>query len=259
MPRNLGNISGRNGPRVDVICVTKGDLPPLPWLRNLARLPVNRLIVENSSPLLAARWRAIKRVETEWFLFLDDDVALDDGWWDEAQKRMGPGVGAIQTRERLYGFGERWDMAINAFRQSKPEIAYGPRARGTCVATLIRTEAIRDWNPPDLDLDAYEDYLITQHIISRGWKWIDARLPAWHRRTWRKHFSAAIRDMRGLKRVESGRSQAERMFKLCLAIFLALLPIPRLPPRFGGMRGVRIRVFLIWQNIACIIGLLNPR
>jgi hypothetical protein len=234
--------------KIDVICVSKNG-PSQGWVEwNLRLLPVNKLIVERSAPLLEARWRAIQRVETEWFLFLDDDVLLCDGWFEEALKYMRDEcVGAIQGREFIYGFGEKWDSALNRFRWSKPDREYRLGDRGTCVNTLIRTEAVKDWNPPRLNLNAYEDFLITQHVLKRGYKWLDVRLPSWHRRGWRKHFMAAVRDMRGLKQVEPMSRKAAWFAKFCMAAILHLLS-----PRMGA----RVKVILIYQNVACILGML---
>ncbi|MEM2931139.1 MAG: glycosyltransferase family A protein [Thermoproteota archaeon] len=240
--------------RIDVVCVTRNGPNPA-WLRNLDRLPVNKLIVERSSPLLAARRRALDKVSTEWFLWLDDDVYLCDGWMREAVKHVRRDVGAIQGREWLHGFGEKWDLAVNRFRWSKPAVEYEPGHRGTLVNTLMRMEAVRDWDPPDLELYAYEDYLITQHVLSRGYRWLDVKLPSWHTRTWVKHFTAAIRDMRALKQVEPARSKAKRMVKLLLSTVFALIPFSA--KRLGTVKmGIRVRVFLLYQNISCILGLM---
>jgi hypothetical protein len=239
--------------KIDVVCVSR-DGPSREWMdRNLQRLPVNKLIIERSTPLLEARWRAIQRVETEWFLFLDDDVLLCDGWFEEALKYMrDERVGAIQGREFIYGFGEKWDSALNRFRWSKPDREYRLGDRGTCVNTLIRTEAVKDWNPPCLNLNAYEDFLITQHVIGKGYKWLDVRLPSWHRRGWKKHFTAALRDMHAMKQVEPLNRRILWLLKFCIAAILHLIS-PK--PNFRSY-GFRLRILLVYQNIACILGVL---
>ena len=71
--------------KVDVVVVTRKPLSEM-WLRNLKMLPAGELIVVGSSPLSVARYEAIQKVRSEWFLFLDDDVYLCSGWWSCASQ-----------------------------------------------------------------------------------------------------------------------------------------------------------------------------
>jgi len=55
----------------------------------------NVRIVEKNGSRAIARELGIKNAETEWFLFVDSDVVLCNGWYKKASKNMGDDVGAI--------------------------------------------------------------------------------------------------------------------------------------------------------------------
>jgi len=43
----------------------------------------------------AARTEGIRRVTTDWFMFLDSDVLLSKNWFRQVQKDLADGVGAV--------------------------------------------------------------------------------------------------------------------------------------------------------------------
>ena len=62
---------------VDVCIVTKNPEKVLGLIEKLRKSSfVNKIIIETSIPLGLARMRAIRKVSTEWFLFLDDDIII---------------------------------------------------------------------------------------------------------------------------------------------------------------------------------------
>ena len=63
---------------LDICLVTKNGVTSI---KGLNSIPENRLIVETSTPLALARMRAIQRVKTEWFAFIDDDVEISVSWY----------------------------------------------------------------------------------------------------------------------------------------------------------------------------------
>jgi len=161
--------------KIDVCLVTKKSKIPQWWLKNLERVPLNNLIVETSTPLAMARMRAIQKVQTEWFAFIDDDVVIGKRWIDQVTKAITPKTGAVETYLRIlapspwqYVFDER-------FRRLKSfNLKLGQR--GYTVATLIKTDLVRDWKPSRKDLTSFEDYELTQHVLKKGYAW--TRIPA---------------------------------------------------------------------------------
>jgi hypothetical protein len=235
--------------KIDVVCVTK-TAPSKAWLKNLDYIPVNNLIIETSTPLSIARKNAIAKVETDWFLFLDDDAFLCADWFQKAQKFMRDDVGAIQGREWIYGLGSPTEKEINNFRWSKPDRELSLGKRGMTVDTLLKTSILRDWNPKGVI--AYEDYLLTQHVLRKGFKWLEVRLPCWHMRSWMKNFFGAKRDMQGLKKVMTGRETSIQMVKILG--FSALQTVALV----CGLKlnEMRLKVYIVHQNLGCVVGLL---
>lgn len=239
--------------KIDVCCVTKND-PSRAWMRNLELLPTNNLIVEKSVPLVKARAKAIEKVETDWLLFLDDDVYLTSEWWPQACSYIEPGVGAVQGREQIYGMGKKVEPEINRYRRQFPSRSLSLGMRGTTVDTLIRTEVVRDWKPTE-ELCAFEDYLLTQHILRKGFKFLDVNLPCWHTRTWSKNWVATVRDMKALKRLYDGKRQGCVMAHYVKALTAwSLQFVFDWRPKFTYRRA---RGFLVFQDLAAIYGLIT--
>jgi len=190
--------------KIDVCIVTKGRASNVPNLRR--NVPVNKVIVEGSTPLAFARMRAIQKVETEWFVFIDEDVWLTETWFDAIRSFIGEDVGAVQGIGYVTGLGEKWDEDLNAYRVSTHirELRLGER--GHTHNTLIRTKLVKDWKPSRKDLSAWEDYEITQHILKKGYKWLVVPAKAYHTKSWRNVWKNAVWSMENWKKINSRKS-----------------------------------------------------
>jgi glycosyltransferase involved in cell wall biosynthesis len=110
-----------------------------------------------------ARQKAIGRVETEWFMFVDSDVLLSNGWFEKAKELMKDDVGAIWGMEvwsavkdmKVLGLFERVNMKI--FQE-----------RGGTHDLLVRRKTIEDINIP-AHLHTYEDAYIRSWIRKKGY------------------------------------------------------------------------------------------
>jgi hypothetical protein len=181
---------------------------------------------------------------------LDDDAFLCPDWFQKAQKFMRDDVGAIQGREWIYGLGRSTEKEINNYTWSKPDRELSLGMRGMTVDTLLRTSILRDWNPKGVT--AYEDYLLTQHVLRKGFKWLEVRLPCWHMRTWMKNFFGAKRDMQALKKVMTGRETSIHMVKI-----LGFAALQTLAFVYSWkLNEKRLKIYLIHQNLGCAVGLL---
>lgn len=170
--------------KVDVCLVTKEDTISEGWKETLKYIPLNKLIVEHSTPLGLARMRAIQKVETEWFIFLDDDVYITKKWFSEISKHIDDKVGAVQGFPIYKGAG-KWDTVLNALRPSNPSsLSLGERGKTHNV--LIKTDLVKDWRPSRPDLSSWEDYEITQHILKKGVKWMVCPVDTFHLRSFKK-------------------------------------------------------------------------
>lgn len=122
------------------------------------RLHIPYVIYKNDHNLPEARQFLMEKTETDWFLFLDDDVMLTE----TAAQRLYDGVadttGAIQVRRVS-------DSSTPAkWCQWRP-------VRGTTFATLIQQNAIKDIDIPH-DVTVVEDQFIREYIENHGYNWV---------------------------------------------------------------------------------------
>lgn len=119
-----------------------------------------------------ARELLIDRVETEWFLFLDDDVRLSESYLEKSESCIAPGIGAIQGRKESKTADSKSDGGILSDIPDSPTDWVRKRAfRGGTHATLIRTEATRTVDYPS-DLTVWEDEYLRREIESNGYLWV---------------------------------------------------------------------------------------
>jgi len=126
----------------------------------------NIRVIENSGTRAIARELGIKNAETEWFLFVDSDVILCNGWYKKASKYMGDDVGAI------------WGLNIDVIQNFNSKTFYrlfmhvsreAFKIRGGMHDTLIRRDAVKGIKIPPY-LHTYEDAYIVKWIKRQGYK-----------------------------------------------------------------------------------------
>lgn len=116
------------------------------------------VVTSRPSTLPEARELAIDRVESEWFLFLDDDVRLSESYLDDVAGAVAPAVGAVQGRK--------------ATRNERNTDWVRRRARrGGTHATLVRRSTVEDLSYPD-DLLVLEDEYTRRHVEDDGYLWV---------------------------------------------------------------------------------------
>lgn len=108
-------------------------------------------------PLQVARAEAIERTETDWILFLDDDVRIREDYLSGLVDAIAPLVGGIQGRKGDGGENAKW-------------VRWRSHRAGT-HATLVRREAVASISFPD-DLTMLEDEYIRQTVEERGYLWL---------------------------------------------------------------------------------------
>jgi len=122
-------------------------------------------ITSRPCSLPKAREIAIETVDTEWFLFLDDDVRVEPDYiarqlaWTDTDR-----VGAVQGR-KLSRDEPRADWVRRRIR------------RGGTHATMIRQDAVAGVDIPT-DLTVLEDEYLHRKVEDRGYRWVlepDAR------------------------------------------------------------------------------------
>lgn len=124
----------------------------------------NVLLLPDRGNRATARQKGIAHVETEWFMFVDSDVILCEGWFRKAEKHLAADVGAV------WGI-EVWSTIKNP-RVLKMFLWITRKIfdlRGGTHDTLIRTEAVRDIEIPR-NLHVFEDAYIKDWIVSKGYR-----------------------------------------------------------------------------------------
>lgn len=128
----------------------------------------NLKIIQTDESLAMARKIGIKEVDTDLFAFIDDDVELSDAWFRKLLLYIKNDVGAVQGFTRYYlDFFDKGALLNNKKAKPVEEVTF----RGNTHNTIIKTQAVKDFSPPP-EVNALEDYLLTQHILNRGYKWL---------------------------------------------------------------------------------------
>jgi len=121
------------------------------------------LVLEQTDASLGkCREKGIRKVETEWFLFLDSDAVLQESFWDALTSEISEDVGAVQGRKL-----RTTDPSDPEYAESSQEWVRRRSFRGTTISTLVRTEAVRSITIPR-DLQVWEDEFIRQYVEGRN-------------------------------------------------------------------------------------------
>lgn len=176
---------------IDVVVVTRDECKVNKTMIYQC-LPVSNLILETSKPLAMARKRAMQKVATEWFVSLDDDIIIDGNWYPTlSQFTTQANVGVVYGFVKVVGLGASFDKSVNETVSRKMEEIY-LGTRGLSSNILIRKEAIEDWHPSRPDLDCWEDWEMSQHLLKKGFRWINVSVEnCYHIKTWNKSWSNA--------------------------------------------------------------------
>lgn len=131
----------------------------------------NARIIESNSDLAKARAKAISYVDTEWFIFVDDDIELFKGWYENIIKYLDNKVGAVAF-VALPEINWLKKFAYNSSKITKELKRNWESDRGIyCSNTFVKTSLVRDWYPPSF-LSSGEDAHLSRHIITKGYKTI---------------------------------------------------------------------------------------
>ncbi len=132
-------------------------------------------ILGDTSSLGSARMKGVSNSSADWIAFVDDDILLPPGFREKVGRFMAGDIGAVQCGavsvhepyrtihlEELggrMGVGDHYDLT--------------PGERGFTNATLIRRELLAGLDLSDVD--TWEDWVITQKVLSTGHRWIVVR------------------------------------------------------------------------------------
>lgn len=119
----------------------------------------------------SARLRGIREVETDWFLFVDSDVILCDGWCEKARKYIENDVGGVWGTEVWAGI--RRPEVLKLFLMVTRRVF---ELRGGTHDLLVRSEIVKDIDIPS-DLHVFEDAHIKEWITRKGYRVVPTYVP----------------------------------------------------------------------------------
>ena len=155
----------RNVPVNRLIVVDGGSTDgTLKIVEEFQRKHGNVVVLTDRGTRGSARVKGIRSVETEWFMFVDSDVVLCDGWFAKAEKFMQKDVGAVWGIELWAGM--KHPKTLKLFLWITRKIF---DIRGGTHDLLVRREAVEDITLP-ADLHVFEDAYIKEWIEKKGYK-----------------------------------------------------------------------------------------
>jgi glycosyltransferase involved in cell wall biosynthesis len=136
-----------------------------------------RIINDPEGTRATARQIGIENVETPYFMFIDSDVILNEGWFLDAFDYFNDStVGALWGLVIPISEDESdYKEAMSKFHGlSKKELTLKyAKIRGLTHDTLIKTETVKGIKIPP-ELHAFEDHFIRLYVEKKGYKWINS-------------------------------------------------------------------------------------
>lgn len=158
-------------------------------------IPYGKIIFSNAIGFANARNELMKKVSTEYFLFIDDDIIVNRVWFNKLYNIMEKNlnVGAVN------GFGLSDSFILNCLRHilMLRTILF---QRGFTSNTLIRTEAIKNIK---LETEGrLEDMELQQKIKKNGWRWKFCITYCKHKKDSRLVWKEALGDFNRIRKKE---------------------------------------------------------
>ena len=158
----------------------------------LIGIPVNNILISSKKGRARARTDLMRMVSTEWFLFLDDDIVLNNKWWKKISKHMNNDrVGAV------CGFGLPDSLVLIILRHLLLLRGFKYQ-RGFTSNTLIRKKAIEGITLKRED--RFEDLELQEKIRANGYEWKFCLAYCRHTKKSGKVFVEALRDFIKIKK-----------------------------------------------------------
>ncbi len=99
----------------------------------------------------------LRRADSEFVLFVDDDIEFGPEHVKILLDKMAPGIGAVESNPQIPGFPVKRSERVT---------------RGWTGLTLLRVEACKGWSPPVLM--RFEDEHLRRHVLHNGFRWVRA-------------------------------------------------------------------------------------
>jgi glycosyltransferase involved in cell wall biosynthesis len=169
-----GREKDRAPAKVDVLVPTLKGLPG-EFVEHLrSRIPVHCLLTSSVAGRARARQELMERVDTDWFVFIDDDVRLRPEWWAKVSGMVRPDVGAVEGLWSYLAADKRVDdytRAMARLARLLGQESWKDRVdRAFTGDTLVRTEGVKNIRIPNLPV--WEDEYIRGWVEKNGYRWL---------------------------------------------------------------------------------------
>jgi glycosyltransferase involved in cell wall biosynthesis len=131
----------------------------------------NVIFVEDHGTRGSARQKAMGKVKSDWFMFVDSDVILSPNWFAKAEKLIKDDIGAIWGIE-IWSVLRKMKI-LKLFERITMKIF---EKRGGTHDLLVRRKAVEGIQVPS-NLHTYEDAYIKSWICKKGYKVIGVYEP----------------------------------------------------------------------------------
>lgn len=193
----------------------------------IARCYGAEIVDDGGRGLGYARKLAAELCESEWLCFVDADVELSDGWHERMMRYATAEVGAIASFVQtipVNDYERRITRIQNKRTPRRVDELKNRSARGFTGATLIRSRLLSGLEIPPIRCE--EDYVITQHIIRQGYRWL--RVPVfvnhWDRFSERpERITLTWATARFLHHMETGKFLYERILDITKGLLLSIV------------------------------------
>ncbi len=136
-------------------------------------------VLRDDVSLGSARMKGVEYADSDVILFIDSDIAIPSGWYDNISRYWDEDVGMLFGRTidtNKYGKIKRYKIQRD-FNDSRCRIL-SEGDRGFTHNTFIRRDLIKDLDISEYN--AWEDYIITQHILEQDFSVIETQDIVWH-------------------------------------------------------------------------------
>lgn len=138
------------------------------------------VVLQDLVSLGSARMKGVRESDTEWIVFIDDDIVVPSDFMARMERFIDDETGAVWSPCVSVVEPDHSEFLAILERkfENKDTYALQRADRGCTNATLIRRDLIVDLDISDMN--AWEDWVITQQVIGSGKKWLVAKVYSDH-------------------------------------------------------------------------------
>lgn len=150
--------------KIDVLTPTIHGFSP-PKLDAILQPMVCHWRTSTLTPLSYARRELLRAADTEWSLFIDDDVQWDSQNVVElVSSRLDSNIGAVETQIFDDPQGSKSEEVHRGLHFESERVT-----RGWTGFTLVRSSECKEWSPPPIN--TFEDESLRRFLSKKGLKW----------------------------------------------------------------------------------------